>query len=297
MSSNHIEISFLIVTKNRHLELGFTLQKLKKNIDLSVHEVLVFIDGCNETEKIKESYKWVKWFSSYKSMSASPARKVLYGKAKGVIFIGLDDDAHPISENFITQVEKGFKQNKKLGIIAFQEVRGLYKSDEVAILNSKINQVYYTSDFVGCGFAIKKQVYNATNGFPIWMDIYGEESALAIEVLDLGYQILYDSSIIVNHRVDIAQRKKQGRNYFRFEHQLKNSIRFYLVYYNKPIFKILKLSFHNFKKYAISDFKYFKLYFKVYFLTSFQLFSILKYRKPVKRETITLKNKLKGLNY
>ena len=244
-----MQISFLIVTKDRPEDLAFTLIKLKKLMNLSVHEVLVFIDGCAKTEAIIEDFEWVKWTVSRKSVSASPARSILYKKAKGTLLIGLDDDAHPLSPNFIEEVEASFYSNKDLGVIAFQEVRGLFKSDKNAIKCSKQLKSFFTNDFVGCGFAIKKEVYKATNGFPVWIDIYGEEPALALEVLDSGFSILYQPTIKVNHRVDVEKRKFQGRNYFRFEHQLKNSIRYYLVYYPKPILKVIKVLWHNFKKY------------------------------------------------
>lgn len=292
-----MELSFLIVTKNRPVELIKTLDRLYKIIDISQHEVLVFIDGCSDTELLLNKYDWVNWTISKHSLSASPARAVLYKRAKGAVFIGLDDDAHPIGDRFIDSIKTEFKSNKNLGIIAFQEVRGIFKSDAEALLKAKQVESYFTNDFVGCGFAIKKEVYDATNGFPVWIDIYGEEPALALEVLDLGYQILYQPNIKVNHRIDVEKRKLQGRNYFRFEHQLKNSLRYYLVYFPNPIYKITKLLFHNFKKYAITDIRYFKSFVSVCFKTLFSLPHILKYRKPVKTKTLTLKSKLKLLNY
>lgn len=292
-----MQISFLIVTKNRPEDLALTLNKLKGLIDLSIHEVLVFIDGCSKTEAIITDYEWVNWTTSKQSISASPARNTLYKKAKGEIFIGLDDDAHPLSPNFISEVQAAFDLNKSIGIIAFQEVRGLFISDEDAIRHSKQLAPYFTSDFVGCGFSIKKEVYDATNGFPVWIDIYGEEPALALEVLDLGYKILYQPNIKVNHRIDVEKRKLQGRNYFRFERQLKNTIRYYLVYHPKPIKKVVKVLWHNFKKYALKDFKYFKSFFIVFFSTVLKLPSILRHRQPVKYETIKTKLNLKPLNY
>ncbi|WP_452224245.1 glycosyltransferase family 2 protein [Lacinutrix chionoecetis] len=292
-----MQISFLIVTKNRPEDLVLTLNKLKKLIDCSIHEVLVFIDGCEKTESVIKEFNWVKWSISKRSISASPARNALYKKAKGAIFIGLDDDAHPLSENFIKEVENTFNANKKLGIIAFQEVRGLFQSDKEALEYSKELESYITNDFVGCGFAIKKEVYNRTNGFPVWIDIYGEEPALALEVLDLGYAILYQPSIKVNHRVDAEKRKTMGRNYFRFERQLKNTVRYFLVYYPKPALKVIKTFAHNFKKYALKDFYYFKAFVKVLFITLFELPKILKYRKPVTSETLKLKSQLKPLKY
>ncbi|NEW78276.1 MAG: glycosyltransferase [Gelidibacter sp.] len=292
-----MKLSFLIVTKNRPEALTFTLNKLKSLIDLSIHEVLVLSDGCTKTEAFVSQFSWVNWTIKTKSVSASPARNALYKKAKGTIFIGLDDDAHPISDNFIEQIENEFVNNKNLGIIAFQEVRGIFESDAIALSKATQKNSYFTNDFVGCGFAIKKEVYNTTRGFPLWVDIYGEESALALEVLDLGCDITYNSAIIINHRVDVEKRKQQGRNYFRFEKQLQNSIRYYLVYYPTPFLKIAKLLIHNFKKYGIKDIQYFKLYFKVCFSTVFQLFEILKYRKPVKKNTLQKKISLQSLKY
>lgn len=293
-----MKISVLIVTKNRSRELEVTLKKLLGILDLTQHELLVLIDGCEETQKLKTKYDWVKWSFSEKSMGASPARNLLYKKANGDILIGLDDDAHPISKNFVHKIENTFLQFPNVGIIAFQEVKGIFPNDEEIFKNIDKNiESYKTTDFIGCGFAIKKSVYDKTRGFPVWIDIYGEESCVSIEVLDLGYEILYENEIIVNHRIDKKQRLAQGRNYFRFEKQLKNAIYYYLVYYPKPVLKIAKLLIHNFKKYALTDKKCFVLFFKAIFTVSNNFFSVLKFRKPVSNHTLKRMNFLKGLQY
>lgn len=292
-----MEISFLIVTKNRPEALTLTLSKLEILVDLSIHEVLVFIDGCKETENLISSFPWVKWEVSPKSISASPARNQLYKKAIGKIFIGLDDDANPISANFIDAIINAFNTDATIGVLAFQEVKGLFNSDEEALKNAKQTESFLTNEFIGCGFAILKKVYDATNGFPVWMDIYGEESALSLEVLNLDYRIKFLPQIIVNHRVDKAKRVEQKHNYFRFEKQLQNSIRYYLVYFSNPSSKIAKLLFHNFKKYALKDSKCFQLFWKVVFSTIVNFFKILEYRKPVSKETIQKLVEVKGLQF
>jgi GT2 family glycosyltransferase len=293
-----MEASILIVAKNRPEELEITLNKLFGLLDLSIHEVLVFIDGCKKTEFLIAKYPWVQWENSAISLSASPARNKLYKKAKGEIFIGLDDDAHPLSENFITKTESVFLEDTRIGVIAFQEIRGIFVSDQEALQHAKPNIAKYkTNDFVGCGFAIRKEVYDKTNGFPVWMDIYGEESCLAIEVLDLGYEIHYDNSIVVNHRVDKKKRLAQGRNYFRFEKQLKNTIYYYVVYYPNPVLKIARLLFHNFKKYALEDYRYFQLFWKSIFTALKEIFYVLKFRKPVQKSTLQKLKTAKGIKY
>lgn len=293
-----MEIAILIVTKNRPEELVITLDKLSYLLDLSIHEVLVFIDGCNQTESLITQYSWVKWEYSPISIGASPARNALYKKAKGAIFIGLDDDAHPLSPDFIEQTQSVFSKDKQTGIIAFQEVRGIFLNDYEAMGHaiSKV-ETYYTNDFVGCGFAIRKDVYNQTNGFPIWLDIYGEESCLGIEVLDLGYEIRYDNTIVINHRIDRLKRINQGRNYFRFEKQLKNNIYYYIVYYPNPFFKITKLLFHNFKKYGLENLTYFQLFWKSLFCALKEFSHIIEFRKPVKQSTLQKMNDLRGIPY
>lgn len=292
-----MQISFLIVTHNRPEELIFTLNKLKHLIDLAIHEVLVCIDGCDKTELLINNFNWVKWTVLKKSVGASPARQVLYKKAEGTIFIGLDDDAHPVSPNFISNVEAVFEKNENLGVVAFQEIRGFFDDDLLALQSSRSLKYHFTNEFVGCGFAITKEAYNSTNGFPVWMDIYGEETAVSIEVLDAGYDMLYAPDIKVNHRVNVKKRKKEEKNYFRFECLLKNTMAFYLVYYSNPYLKIVKTLYHNFAKYALTDFKYFKRFFSGCFSVLFNLKTILKYRKPVKKSTLLKKQNLKTLTF
>ena len=293
-----MDVSIVIVTKNRAEALAFTLEKIQKLMDCSKHEVLVFIDGCEATEFIKKDFAWVKWFGVSKSIGASPARNQLYKHATGAILIGLDDDAHPITASFIEKCTTLFHANLKLGIIAFQEVRGVFESDDLALEQAEKEVIHYqTNDFIGCGFAIKKEVYQKTNGFPLWMDIYGEETCVAYEVLDADYEIIYDNSIIVNHRVNKKERQQQGKYYFRFQKQLLNSAKFFFVYYKFPFFKIIKLFLHNFKKYACTDFKYFTLFLKSFLLFFIAIPALLKWRKPLGKNTFEIIKNAKSLKY
>ena len=294
-----MQTSILIVSKNRKKELEFTLKLLSQMLDFSIHEVLVFLDGCTDDSSVlKDKMDWVNWYSSDKSIGASAARHQLYPKAQGEFLIGLDDDAHPLDIDFIEQTRAIFHKLSNVGIIAFQEIKGIYTSDKEALAKFESNEEeYYCSDFIGCGFAIRKEVYDSTNGFPIWIDIYGEESCLAIEVLAKGYDIIYSNKIKVNHRVDRKERKRMGQNYFRFGKQLKNATYYYLVYYPSPLIKILKLYWHNFNKYALRDARCFRIFFKVIFEVFLNSREVLKYRKPIDRIIINKINQLSTIKY
>lgn len=294
-----MQASIIIVSKNRKEELEFTLNIVAQMIDFSIHEVLVFLDGCTDDSFVlEEKLGWVKWYSSEKSIGASAARHQLYPKAQGEFLIGLDDDAHPLNADFIHKTIAIFNKHPNVGIVAFQEVKGIYASDAAAGVQSECpKEEYYTNDFIGCGFAIRKDVYHATNGFPVWIDIYGEESCVALEVIAKGFDILYSNTIKVNHRVNKEVRKNSGQNYFRFGKQLKNTTYYFLVYYPFPLVRILKLYGHNFRKYALTDTVCFKIFFSTILEILWHFPKVLYYRKPIDTSIINKARQLKNLGY
>ena len=291
--------SILIVSKDRKEDLFKTLTILELLINKSEIEILVFLDGCiDDSESLQDDLSWVKWFNCKKSIGASAARHIIYQQANSEILIGFDDDAHPLNIDFISKIENLFEKNPSVGILAFEEIRGVFHTDAEAIAQSQTEKKeYFTSEFIGCGFAIRKSVYNRTNGFPVWMDIYGEESCLSIEVLSKGYDILYTNQIKINHRVNKEVRKLNRQNYFRFGKQLKNSTYYFLVYYPFPFVNILKLYYHNFRKYALTDWNCCKIYFKTILIVIFNFFEILKFRKPVDKSLIIKMRTLSRLKF
>lgn len=292
MSANndHIEVSILLVSRNRKEALKKTLHILKDYVNRSKHEICVLLDNCSDnSQSLKLDFPDVNWLVSERFLGASKARNILYKTAKGAIFIGLDDDAHPLQNNFISIIEQEFSSAPNAGILAFQEVKGVFSSDLEAKSSVILSENYNCSTFIGCGFAIKKVVYESTNGFPIWIDIYGEEDCLAIEVLANGYDILYVNSVFINHRVDLQSRKNNGYDQFRFGKQLKNTALYYLVYYPNPIVPILKLFWHNCRKYVFKNKYYFLAYCQSFFRVLLFLPKLRLFRNPVDKISIQKK--------
>lgn len=296
-----MKTSILIVSRNRKAELRKTLNILKMYLKKEKEEMLVFLDACNDgSEDLKNEFPWVRWYASKEICGASKARNILYTKAKGDIYIGFDDDSHPLQKNFTQIAESLFQKNPNAGIIAFKEVKGQFIEDEAIPQEMLLEEEdFYTKDFMGCGFAIRKEVYDKTRGFPRWIDIYGEEICLAMEVLDLGCDILFTHKISVNHRVDLQARRNTGGNYFRFQKQLTNTAYFYLIYYPFPLLltKIGRLYLLNFKKYAIKDINYFKGWLNALVGVPVKLRTILPHRKPVTRQILSKFNGLANPKY
>ncbi|MDT0676795.1 glycosyltransferase family 2 protein [Autumnicola musiva] len=290
-----MEASILIVSRNRRTELSRTLKILHRYVDEEVHEIRVFLDGCtDDSESLKQEFPEVHWMYSEKRLGASRARNVLYKTARGNLLFGFDDDAHPLQSDFIKRSEKLFKEYPKLAIIGFKEIKGNWSSDnDIPLELIKVQPDFLVNDFVGCGFVIKKSIYDETRGFPAWIDIYGEEWCVALEVLEKGYNILYTYSIQVNHRIEKTKRGKEA-NYFRFGKQLKNTSYFYMVYYPFPLFlkKIFRLYILNFKKYGLKDRKFFQKFWVTMFENVLNLRKIWKERNPVHPNTLATFNNL-----
>ncbi len=290
-----MNFTILIVSHNRKSDLQNSLLKLEKQIDKKTTEIIVFLDGCSDnSSELQIVFPYIRWILSPVCVGASAARNKIYPLANSEILIGLDDDAHFLTADFFSKIKFIFETQPKTAIIAFEEVKGVFETDAMALAYAEINhKTHLCSEFVGCGFALRKSAYLKTRGFPSWIDIYGEESCLAIEIIANDFNILYDNSIKVNHRVDVLKRKNQGQNYFRFGKQLKNVTFYFLVYYKKPLLPILKLYLHNFKKYAILDLNYFIEFFKAIFLVIIKFPKVLHFRNPVNEAII---DKLKTLS-
>ncbi|MCY2687861.1 glycosyltransferase family 2 protein [Salinimicrobium sp. TH3] len=296
-----MKASVLIVSKNRKEELRKTINYIAKFLDQNQHEMGIFLDGSTDgSVDLKKEFPWINWYGSSESIGPSRARSILYKKAKGEVLFGFDDDSHPLNSGFIEQTLELFETKKNLGIIAFREIKGSFKNrDDLQAILSEKKEDFKVKSFAGCGFAIRRQVYNDGRGFPVWIDIYGEESCVAMETLSLGYDILFTYAISVHHRVDKDVRAKSWANQHRFGKQIKNEGMFYLVYYPFPlvILKLSKLFFHNLKKYSFLDI----IFFKEYLLAIFKIFknfpSALFHRKPVSMRVIKKFNSLRNPEY
>lgn len=295
-----MEASILIVSRNRSTELKKTLGILRKYVNFERHEILVFLDGCTDgSQELKEIFPEVTWEISHVCLGASQARSILYKKARGKILFGFDDDSHPLQSDFIKIAQNLFTKNSNIGILAFKEIKGIFESDFIpGELKIKMED-YFVKDFLGCGFAIKKDVYDQTRGFPIWIDIYGEEVCVAIETIEMGFDILFTHSISVHHRTNKQKMNIGGANYFRFGKQLKNTASFYMIYYPFPLVlkKVVRLYYLNFQKYAVKDRKFFQQFVGALIENFKNIKSNLRYRDPVSRKTINIFNKLPNPTY
>jgi len=145
--------------------------------------------------------------------------------AKGDIIIVLDDDSH-IDAETIKRAGELFSQDTHLGIIAFKIVNE--NGERFKTWHIPAQDTYQESfAFVGCGFAVRKDIFKEIGFYPREFFLYHNEIAVAIKVKLSGYKIIYDPSCVAVHRTAGQQRDPSRRIYY----TLKNSLVLIWMYY------------------------------------------------------------------
>jgi GT2 family glycosyltransferase len=145
--------------------------------------------------------------------------------SRGDIIIVLDDDSH-IEMDTIKRVKESFIKDKELAVVAFKIIDGDGKRFNTWHIPSK--DIYQESfAFVGCGFAIRKDIFKEIGFYPSEFFIYHNEIAVAIKIKLLGYKIIYDPMCIAVHRTSGQKRDSSRRIYY----TLRNSLILIWMYY------------------------------------------------------------------
>ncbi len=224
---SEITISVVFLNHNRLVETKITVEKL-----------LGCKDELDEIEIIAVDNGSTDGTSEYLSGLGNRIKAVLLGRnygiegynrgfeiARGDVIIVLDDDSH-IEANTIKRVKHLFSEQQTLGIVAFKIVDS--SGERFNTWHIPSEDVYQDSfAFVGCGFAIRTELFKRIGFYPGDFFIYHNEIHVAIKVRLLGYMIVYDPLCAAVHRTAVQSRDPSRRIYF----TLKNSLHLIWMYY------------------------------------------------------------------
>lgn len=127
--------------------------------------------------------------------------------ARGEYILVLDDDSHPLNINTIDLIIQSLDRYENAGVIACKiesEDGKTFKTWHIPDCNT--NQLCDSPAFVGCGFAIRRELFKKIGWFPGVYFLYQNEIAVAIKIRKLGYKIYYDPRCTVVHRSSSAGR-------------------------------------------------------------------------------------------
>lgn len=218
-------LSFVIITYNRPadtLELLQNISGLNKAADL-LQDVIVVNNASADDYSAVKSYIAETidipflYFDAPENLGVTKGRNYALQYAKGDTIIFLDDDAVLQNKDALEKVVEAFSKpgvdNRPVGIVSFKVL--YYENlqmQENALPHKQFSDYkdkaeFFTYYFAGGAHAIKKSVLDEVGNLPAEFFYGMEEYDLSYRILDKGYCIKYDSSIVMLHKESPLGRK------------------------------------------------------------------------------------------
>jgi glycosyltransferase involved in cell wall biosynthesis len=221
--------SILITTKNRLVDLAFTLEKIQYLLKENCVECVVFDDGSSDGtyEYVKENFPEVKLQRNPVSKGYIFCRNKMLNETEADYAISLDDDAHFLTENPLESIKNHFEQNAHCGLLALRIFWGL--EEPVSILsNEKPHQV---QGFVGCAHVWRMKAWRDIPNYPEWFVFYGEENFASYQLFQKNWEVHYLPQVLVNHRVDVKARRNNADYTTRLRRSLRSGWYLFFLFY------------------------------------------------------------------
>ena len=202
--SKIIKISVILITKDRHNELGKTLLSLnEQDIDF---ELIVVDNGSSESphEIVRKHWPKAILIKLDRNEGVCRGRNEGIKAANGDILVFLDDDATFEAPDALSRILFRFKDTFDLGILATNSrLEATGEADTRAIPRRDKNTYendYEASYFSGVGFAVRRSLTEKTGRFFEKYFYACEELDLSWRAMDIGYRIIWAADIVVFHR-------------------------------------------------------------------------------------------------
>ena len=219
-------LSFIIITYNRPkdaLELLQNISKLQGASEL-LEDVIVVNNASTDDYSLVKNFHDpdlpVLYIEANENLGVTKGRNFALQYAKGDVIIFLDDDAVLQNADALLNVLEAFKkpgfENRPVGVVSFKilyydtlqmQVNGLPHKQYDKYKDKNEFLTYY---FAGGAHAIKRNVLKEVGNLPAEFFYGMEEYDLSYRILDNGYCIKYDSSIVMLHKESPLGRKPKS---------------------------------------------------------------------------------------
>lgn len=223
------KFTILITTKNRLEDLAFTLNKIEGLLQRDDVSTIICDDGSNDgtSEFVRQNYPNVHLIRNEKSKGLIYSRNKLLSLTRSEFAISLDDDAHFLTENPLEAIADYFDRHAECGLIGFRVFWG--KSAPTSTYSSETP--HRMRSFVGCGHAWRMSAWHQIPDYPAWFIFHGEEDFAAYQMFRKHLEIHYVPSVLVHHRVDLSERKKQSDYTIRLRRSLRSGWYLYFLFF------------------------------------------------------------------
>ncbi len=219
-------MSFVIITYNRPadtLELLQNISELNRANELLQDVILVNNASSEDYSTVKQFHHPnlpLQYIDAPENLGVTRGRNFALQFAKSEIIIFLDDDAILQNADALENVVAAFKKpgynNRPVGIVSFKVLYYDTLHMQVNALPHKQYEAYkdkpdfFTYYFAGGAHAIKKSVLEEVGNLPPEFFYGMEEYDLSYRILDKGYSIKYENSIVMLHKESPLGRKPKS---------------------------------------------------------------------------------------
>jgi len=205
------KLSIVFLNYNRLVETRYTLAQISCLLEHRQDvEVIAIDNGSTDgtSDYLQTQSDWINVVSLQQNTGIA-GYNVGFKQAKGDYLLVLDDDSHPVDNITLDRIIQCLDTCPEVGVVAcrIESVKG----EPVYTWHLPKNDVPGTSmAFVGCGFAIRRTLFEKIGWYPAEFFLYQNEMEVAIGVMRHHYKIYYDPSCRVVHR-----QSPQGRTNWR----------------------------------------------------------------------------------
>jgi glycosyltransferase involved in cell wall biosynthesis len=221
--------SILISTKNRLIDLAFTLGQIKHLLDRNDVECVIFDDGSTDGtyDYVKQHFPNIQLHRNTVSKGYIFCRNAMLNETRATYAISLDDDAHFLTENPLASIQNHFEVHPNCGLLALRIFWGL-EGPKVVVSAEKSHRV---QGFVGCAHVWRMQAWRAIPNYPVWFVFYGEENFASYQLFKKQWEVHYLPEVLVHHRVDVKLRKNQTDYTIRLRRSLRSGWYLFFLFY------------------------------------------------------------------
>ncbi len=206
------------------LELAVNIASLEQSSELLEEVIIVNNQSTEDYWELKEfiystPHIPFKYFEAPENLGVARGRNFAISKGSAPIIIMLDDDAVLQHTNSLIKIMEAFEKKRTkypLAIISFKVLyHDTLQMQANALPHKKYNQkkdldFFETYFYAGGAHAIKREVLHKAGNYPEDFFYGMEEYDLSYRILNSGYSIAYDASIVMLHKESPLGRKPKN---------------------------------------------------------------------------------------
>jgi len=291
-------ISIFIICLNRQADLDRALQSVGIQ-DYRPLELVLVDNGSTvpltmnigDVEGIT-----VKHIRSETNLGVAGGRNIAMRACSGKYLVCLDDDAEFVDESVVNKIVKVYDEKPQAAILAFHIFdvptnKMAYDHIPRGAAGKMEKETYETTYYIGAGHAVRREVLEQVGYYTEQLFFAGEESDLAIRVMDSDYEIWYVPDIKIRHNPSpISRIQGNERLYYNY----KNRILFLLRYFPWFLILVNLFTWGAFITFKAKSLKPFKILLDNWDDFIKQSKEVSQCRKRVKNKTLYKMFKLKG---